>query len=65
MLLLLAQLLQQFKKTIGDLVGTVLFIHPSQVFIDLLLDRVPAIVFSLRCHLFVSPGNLVRHLSNM
>nr|WP_242626539.1 hypothetical protein [Paracoccus sediminis] len=63
--LLLAQLIEKGKKTVGNLFGRILFKGPSQILVYLLLDCGLATVVSLRCHYFVSPGNLVRTSTNL
>lgn len=65
MSVLLAQLLQQFEKSLRNLLGHILFIYPPQILVDLLLDRLAPAVISLWCHTFVNPGNLVRTGCNL
>ena len=65
MLFLVAQLLQQIAKAIGNLFGGILFIDAPQVLIDLLFDRGFMAILALGFHTFVYPGNLVYTVTNL
>src|SRR5690606_1319436 len=62
--LLLAQFIEQLQEPVRNLLGCILFIDPSQILVDLLLDGCSSTFLTPGIHFLVIPGNLVRTLPN-